>query len=103
MARRSSQVATPPGPVREPLSAPSAVEAGMRQLEREIATNSFRSTSVLLQEVVERICTLTGADGAAVAAADEHGIVCRASTGVAPEVGSRLQPDSALTRECLET
>ena len=103
MARRSAQVATPPGPVREPVSVPSAVEAGMRELEREIATNSFRSTSVLLQEVVERICALTGADGAAVAAADEHGVVCRASTGVAPEVGSRLQPDSALTRECLES
>ena len=53
--------------------------------------------------MVERICFLTQATGVAVAVRDEWGVVCRASTGVAPGVGSRLRPDSALTRECLET
>jgi WD40 repeat protein len=103
MSRRSAQVATTSGQVREPLSVPNAAEAGMLELEREIATNYLRPTSVLLREVVERVCTLTRADGAAVAVGDQRGVVCRASTGNAPEVGSHLQPDSALTRECLET
>ena len=103
MSKRSAQVATTPGQVREPLSVPNAAEAGMLELEREIATNYLGPTSGLLREVVERVCTLTRADGAAVAVGDQRGVVCRASMGNAPEVGSHLQPDSALTRECLET
>ena len=103
MSRRSAEVATIPGQVREPLTVPSAAEAGMHELELEITSNYLRPVSVLLQRVVERICSLIPAEGAAVAVGDRHGVVCRASTGNAPEVGSHLHPDSALTRECLET
>ncbi|MBV8891216.1 MAG: GAF domain-containing protein, partial [Acidobacteria bacterium] len=53
--------------------------------------------------MVDRICSLTKADGVVVAVRDQRGIVCRASTANAPEVGSRIQPNSALMRECLET
>jgi WD40 repeat protein len=103
MSKRSAEVATTPGQIREPLSVLSAAEAGMRELEWEITTNCVRPISVLLQELVERICSLIPAEGAAVAIGDRHGVVCRASTGNAPEVGSQLHPDSALTRECLAT
>jgi WD40 repeat protein len=60
-------------------------------------------TSAFLDHVVHGICSLTQADGVAVAVRDQRGVVCRASMGNAPEVGSRMQPDSALTRECFET
>ena len=36
MSKRSAQVATTPGQVREPLSVPSAAEAGMLELERSV-------------------------------------------------------------------
>ena len=80
-----------------------AVEAELRELEKELTDNHDRPISALLMEVVERIGSLTGADGAAIAVCDRWGVICRASTGHAPEVGSRLRPDSALTRECFET
>jgi WD40 repeat protein/putative methionine-R-sulfoxide reductase with GAF domain len=80
MARRSAQLAIVDGQVRE--AAP---------------------ISALLNYVVERICLVTRADGVAVAVRDERGVVCRASMGNAPEVGSRIQADSAFTRECFET
>jgi WD40 repeat protein len=59
--------------------------------------------SAFLDHAVHRICLLTQADGVAVAVRDQRGVVCRASMGNAPEVGSRMQRDSALTRECFET
>ncbi|HEV8525722.1 MAG TPA: GAF domain-containing protein [Terriglobales bacterium] len=57
----------------------------------------------MLTEVVDRLCSLTRADGAAIALCDPRGVVCRASAGNAPDVGSRLQADSGLTRECFES
>ena len=102
MVRRSAELAIVRGPVREPQSFSSPAEAEIRALENEI-TKGDESRPISTQHVVERICFLTQATGVAVAVRDERGVVCRASTGVAPGVGSRLRPDSALTRECLET
>jgi WD40 repeat protein len=88
-------------------SAPAAdtqlVTDGLRELETEIGGNRDRPPSAVLTRVVERVCSLTGAEGAAIALCDESGVVCRASTGEAPAVGSRLQAESGLTRECFET
>jgi putative methionine-R-sulfoxide reductase with GAF domain len=58
--------------------------------------------SLTLARVVERICPLTDADGAAIALRDERGVVCRASQGDAPAVGSVLEPGSGLTGQCFE-
>jgi WD40 repeat protein/putative methionine-R-sulfoxide reductase with GAF domain len=80
MARRSAQLAIVDGQVQEVIP-----------------------TSAFLNHVMHRICSLTQADGVAVATRDQRGVICRASMGNAPEVGSRMQPDSALTRECFET
>jgi hypothetical protein len=78
-------------------------EAELRELEKEIANRRDWPTLALLQQVLERVSSITLAQGAAIAVSDQWGVICRASVGEAPEVGSRLRPDSALTRECFET
>ena len=103
MTRRSAELAIARGEAQKRSSVPSRVEAELRELERQINGNGGRPISTLLAEVVDRVCSMTRADGAAIAVRDQWGVVCRASVGNAPEVGSRLQPDSALTRECFET
>ena len=101
MSRWSAELPATPGGLPDRSSVPSAAEVEMRELEREITRNL--PISLLLGEVVGRVCSLTHADGVAVAVRDQSGVICRASTGDAPEVGSRLRPDSALTRECFES
>jgi GAF domain len=59
--------------------------------------------SALLATTVEQIRSAMSASGVVIAVRDPEGACCLASTGEAPPVGSRLQPDSAFTRECLET
>jgi hypothetical protein len=59
--------------------------------------------SALLATTVEQIRSAMSASGVVIAVRDAEGACCLASTGEAPPVGSRLQPDSAFTRECLET
>lgn len=78
-------------------------EAELRELEKEIANSRDWPAPALLKQVLERVSSITLAQGAAIAVSDQWGVVCRASVGEAPEVGSRLRPDSALTRECFET
>src|SRR4029077_9631784 len=58
----------------------------------------------VLQLVAERALTLTGADGVAIAMAEDNAIVCRAAAGtVAPEPGARLDPKSGFSGACLRT
>jgi WD40 repeat protein len=61
------------------------------------------SPSATVASLVELARSLTSGDGAAVALCDGQGVICLASTGIAPEVGSRPEPDARLTWECLET
>jgi hypothetical protein len=56
-----------------------------------------------LNSLIERARSASSADGAAVALRDEQGILCHASTGNAPPLGSRLQPDSIFTMEPFTT
>jgi WD40 repeat protein len=62
-----------------------------------------RQISALLAIAVERIRSELSASGVVIAVRDPEGACCLASTGEAPALGSRLQPDSAFTRECFET
>jgi len=62
-----------------------------------------RQISALLAIAVERIRWELSASGVVIAVRDSEGACCLASAGEAPAVGSRLQPDSAFTRECFET
>jgi N-acetylmuramoyl-L-alanine amidase/putative methionine-R-sulfoxide reductase with GAF domain len=56
----------------------------------------------VLQLVAERALTIAGADGVAIALADEDAIVCRASAGnVAPDRGMRVDLNSGFSGACL--
>jgi N-acetylmuramoyl-L-alanine amidase len=56
----------------------------------------------VLQLVAERALAITGADGVALALAENDAIVCRASAGrIAPDTGMRLDPNSGFSGECL--
>jgi hypothetical protein len=68
------------------------------QLKREID-----EPPAFLVTAVAQICEAMSASGAVVAVCDPQGVRCLTSTGDAPAVGSRLQPDSEFTRQCLET
>jgi N-acetylmuramoyl-L-alanine amidase len=58
----------------------------------------------VLQLVAERARTLTGADGVAIAMAEDDAIICRAAAGnIVPEPGARLDPKSGFSGACLRT
>jgi uncharacterized protein with WD repeat len=71
--------------------------------ENDLNNDRDQQASALLMGMVERIRSAMSASGVVVAVRDPEGACCLASTGEAPAVGSRLQPDSAFTRECFET
>src|SRR5271170_3836125 len=55
----------------------------------------------VLQLVAERALAITGADGLAIALAENNEIVLRASAGtVRPDVGARIQRDSSFSGAC---
>jgi N-acetylmuramoyl-L-alanine amidase len=56
----------------------------------------------VLQLVADRALAVTGADGIAIALAEDNAIVCRASSGtIAPDAGARLDPSSGFSGACL--
>src|SRR5436853_2671808 len=58
----------------------------------------------VLRLVAARALSITGADGVAIALADENAIVCRASMGrIAPPPGVRLDPHSGFSGACLRS
>jgi N-acetylmuramoyl-L-alanine amidase/putative methionine-R-sulfoxide reductase with GAF domain len=58
----------------------------------------------VLQLVAERAIAITGADGLGIALAEHNEIVLRASAGtIKPDVGQRIQRDSAFSGACFRT
>ena len=58
----------------------------------------------VLQLVAERALVITGADGVAIALAQQEAIVCRAVAGkVTPDAGIRLDPNSGFSGACLSS
>src|SRR5215469_10786330 len=58
----------------------------------------------VLQLVADRAFSITGADGVAIALAEDNAIVCRASTGqIAPDRGARIDPTSGFSGACLRS
>jgi N-acetylmuramoyl-L-alanine amidase/putative methionine-R-sulfoxide reductase with GAF domain len=58
----------------------------------------------VLQLVAERAIAITGADGLGIALAENEEIVLRASAGtIKPDVGARIQRDSAFSGACFRT
>jgi len=70
---------------------------------QEQITASMLDIDTLLQSLVERAVELTLSNGAAIALGTIDVMVCRASTGLAPDVGVTIGSSSALTTECLRT
>src|SRR3984893_5600289 len=73
------------------------------QPENDSNNDRDQQIAALLMRTVERIRSAMSASGVVIAVRDPTGACCLASAGEAPAVGSRLQPDSAFTRECFET
>jgi hypothetical protein len=72
--------------------------------EYPIATDEGQQISAdALMSTFEQVCLAMSASGAVVARRDLKGVRCVVSFGNAPSVGTRLQPDSAFTTECIET
>src|SRR5438105_10837455 len=103
MPRRSAQLPSISAKVRRATNAQNRAEIELGELEREINENRDRPLSIVLKGVIDRVRSLTDADGAAIALRDAWGVVCQANAGEAPDVGSRLHPESSLTRECFES
>jgi WD40 repeat protein len=71
--------------------------------EKAIGANGGPQVSAdAVMSAFEQICMAMSASGAVVAVRDVNGVRCVVSFGNAPSVGSRLQPDSVFTRECIE-
>ena len=95
-------------PAEAPVTAPAKVEAAPRDsnefwhLISEIKASKLYLDSALAL-IVERAAELTGYTGAALAIGPPENMVCRATLGDAPEVGTVINPDSKLTSECIRT
>jgi len=80
----------------------SAIDAGAPVAEFE-QEERFVLDEVL-QLVAERAVAITGADGLAIALAENNEIVLRAAAGtVRPDVGARIERDSAFSGACFRT
>jgi len=77
----------------ETIARPTEFEAGEQFVLDEV-----------LQLVAERAIAITGADGLGIALAENNEIVLRASAGtIKPDVGARIQRDSAFSGACFRT
>ena len=81
-------------------------QSGFETIPRETEfeqTEQFVLDEVL-QLVAERAIAITGADGLGIALAENNEIVLRASAGaIKPDVGQRIQRDSAFSGACFRT
>jgi N-acetylmuramoyl-L-alanine amidase/putative methionine-R-sulfoxide reductase with GAF domain len=58
----------------------------------------------VLQLVADRAAQITGADGVAIALAEDNAIICRGSSGqIAPDRGVRIDPNSGFSGACLRS
>jgi len=71
-------------------------------LRAELASETL-SPEAALKLIVERMAYHTRATGAAIALRDGNHVICRASTGNAPEIGVRLNVETGLSGECYRT
>ena len=72
------------------------------QLEARIMVSGWEQVQAL-NFLVDQVAAMTQAGGVAIAVEDGAGIVCQASSGIAPEVGVRINSRSGLSWECVRT
>ena len=74
------------------------------ELPREFESGEQFVLDDVLQLVAERAIAITGADGLGIALAENNEIVLRASAGrIKPDVGARIQRDSAFSGACFRS
>ncbi len=92
-----------------PATAPAKAEAAAPRDSNEFwhLISEIKASKLYLDSalalIVERAAELTGSTGAALAIGPTENMVCRATLGDAPEVGTVINPDSKLTSECIRT
>lgn len=72
------------------------------QLEARILVSGWTQVPAL-NFLVDQVAAMTQASGVAIAVEDGKGIVCKASSGIAPQVGVRINSRSGLSWECART
>jgi len=97
----------PEATVHEPiqLSTPSSaalVSEQVRAIKAQIAASKL-DVDLVLQFLVERVVELTHSNGGAIALGEGADMVCRAASGLAPDIGVSIGNSSALTSECIRT
>src|SRR5438093_13082067 len=97
----SSQCHTPPW--KTECSMKANLNWKLLELEAENGGQGNQRLSAILNGLAEKVCLLMRAEGVAIALSDAEGVSCQGSTGLAPANGSRLAPDSGLTRELYVT
>lgn len=71
-------------------------------LSTELSTDL--ALEIVFNEIVEQACLATGATGAAIVLWRDEEMVCRATSGMtAPALGSRLDPATGISGECIRT
>ncbi|HLH08453.1 MAG TPA: TonB family protein [Terriglobales bacterium] len=96
-----------PEPAPEPAPAATKPETSRNHNEFWHLISDIKASKLYLDSalalIVERAAELTGATGAALAFGPSENMICRATLGDAPDVGTVINPDSKLTRECIST
>ena len=88
---------------------PLQIQSDVSSLARTLAAMGGGSVSadlaldLVLNEVVEQARAATAATGAAIALERDGEVICRATSGNAPELGVRVETTSGLSGACLRT
>jgi len=101
MPRQSAQPST--GNDRDVPYAQHSAEIEIGEIESTINESQDRPLAPVLKTMIERVRSLTDAEGAFVGVCNAWGVVCRASVGKAPDVGSKLPSEPTLTSKCIES
>jgi TonB family protein len=91
-----------PAPIEPYRSHKSTPQEQVRAIQSQITASNL-NTDLVLQFMVGHVVESVHGSGGAIALLDEGTMVCRASSGIAPEVGATIGSRSALTTECLQT
>jgi len=83
--------------------AQNKAEIEIDEIERTIEENQDQPLAPVLKAVMERVRLLTDAEGALLGVCNRWGVVCRASAGKAPDVGSKLPSEPTITSKCIES
>jgi len=83
--------------------AQNKAEIEIGEIERTIKENQDQPLAPVLKAAIERVRLLTDAEGALLGVCNAWGVVCRASVGKAPDVGSKLPFEPTITSKCIES